>query len=162
MLEYSFTTKLGKKELVDALFKLGICISYDRVMSISASMGNNLCHQFEIQKSVCPPKLRGKIFTTAAIDNIDHNPTSTTAQGSFHGTGISIFQNPKDNATGEDRATVTDLERNKNRTLGKLPQSYTDVPPVTLCKNDPTPPKFEGPNKSDCQLIPAAMQVEYG
>ncbi len=79
---------------MDALFELGLCISYDRVMSISTLLGNNLCHKFEMEKSVCPPKLKGKLFTTAAIDNIDHNLSSTTAQDSFHGTGISIFQHP--------------------------------------------------------------------
>ena len=34
------------------------------------------------------------IFTTATVDNIDHNPSSMTATGSFHGTGISLFQHP--------------------------------------------------------------------
>ena len=28
------------------------------------------------------------IFTTAAIDNIDHNPTTTTVTASLHGTSI--------------------------------------------------------------------------
>ncbi len=27
-----------------------------------------------------------------AMDNIDHNPSSTTADSSFHGTGISIVE----------------------------------------------------------------------
>ncbi len=47
------------------------------------------------------------------------------------------------------------------RGLDKLPQSYTDVTPVTLSKKDPVPPKLDGPNKSDCLLIPDAMQTEY-
>ena len=79
---------------MDDLFELGLSISYDRVMDISTILSNNLCRIFEMEKSVCPPKLKAKLFTTAAIDNLDHNPTSTTAQDSFHGTGISIFQHP--------------------------------------------------------------------
>ena len=35
---------------------------------------------------VCPPKLRQGLFTTGAVDNIDHNPSSATAKDSFHGT----------------------------------------------------------------------------
>ena len=40
---------------------------------------------------VCPSILRKRLFTTAAMDNIDHNPTSTTATTSFHGTSISFL-----------------------------------------------------------------------
>ena len=42
------------------------------------------------------PHLKGQLFTTAAVDNIHYNPSSTTASGSFHGTGISLFQHPSD------------------------------------------------------------------
>ena len=73
---------------MDALFELGLCISYDHVLSISTILGNNLCCQFEIEKNVCPPTLRKKLFTNATIDNLDHNTSSTTAEDSFHGTGI--------------------------------------------------------------------------
>ena len=44
--------KTRKRELVDALFELGLCISYDHVLSISTILGNNLCRQFEIEKNV--------------------------------------------------------------------------------------------------------------
>ena len=30
------------------------------------------------------------LFTVGALDNIDHNPSSTTYQDSFHGTGMNI------------------------------------------------------------------------
>ncbi len=46
-------SKTRKRELVDAQFELGLSISYDGVMSISTILGNNLCHQFEIEKNVC-------------------------------------------------------------------------------------------------------------
>ena len=88
---------------MDALFELGLCISYDHVLSISTILGNNLCRQFEIEKNVCPPTLRKKLFTNAAIDNLDHNTSSTTAEDSFHGTGISIFQHPRCEASGVEQ-----------------------------------------------------------
>jgi len=131
-------------------------------MNISTILGNNLCHQFEIEKTVCPPKLKGKLFTTAAIDNIDHNPSSTTAQDSFHGTGISIFQHPRCGESGVDRRVYFNNSSIPKQGLKKLPQSYTDVPPVTISKKDPVPPKLGGSNKLDCQvLIPEAIQTEY-
>ena len=41
---------------------------------------------------------------------------------------------------------MTTLDNSHNistRHLDKLPPSYTDVPPVALCKKDPVPPKVE-------------------
>ena len=56
--------------LVDTLSGLGIGISYDRVLRISAEMGNGVCENFLQENVVCPPKLRGDVFTSAAIDKI--------------------------------------------------------------------------------------------
>ena len=83
-----------KRGLVDVMHKLGLCISYDWVMVISTDLANSVTAQFEQDGVVCPPKLRNDVFTTAGIDNIDHNPSSTTASDSFHGTAISLVQHP--------------------------------------------------------------------
>ena len=82
--------EMRKRSLVDVMHKLGLCISYDRVMDISTDLANSVTAQFEKEGVVCPAKLRKDVFTTAAIDNIDHNPSSTTASDSFHGTAISL------------------------------------------------------------------------
>ena len=37
---------------------------------------------------VCPSILRNTLFTTTAMDNIDRNPTTTSATTTFHGTSI--------------------------------------------------------------------------
>ena len=75
---------------MDALFELGLCISYEHVMTITTILNNNFGHQFDTEDVKCPPKLRKNIF----INNIDHNPSSTTAKDSFYGTCISLFQHP--------------------------------------------------------------------
>ena len=62
-----------KKELVDKLYNLGMSISYDRVLRLSAQMGNNICEQFNRDHVVCPPSLRGNLFTSAAVDNKFYN-----------------------------------------------------------------------------------------
>ena len=87
-------TKTWKRDLVDTLFHLGLSISYDRVLSISTDLGERICRFFQKEGTVCPPELKSGLFTTGAMDNIDHNPSSTSAQDSFHGTGISLFQHP--------------------------------------------------------------------
>ena len=85
-------TNTRKRKLVDTLFNLGLCITYDRVLNISTELGNKVCYHYEQQKVVCPLQLKGGLFKTAAVDNIDHNPSSTSAHDSFNGTGIFLIQ----------------------------------------------------------------------
>ena len=102
-----------KRTLVDKLYNLGLSISYDRVLESSTDMG-----------------------TTTALDNIDHNSSSVTAQGAFHGTGISLFQHPTSDAPREKREVVNiDNQPSKTKRLARLPDSYTAVRPVILPKN---------------------------
>ena len=83
---------------------------------------------------VCPSHLRTGLFIVGAMDNIDHDPSSTTAQSSFHGIGISLTQFPTADNMGtaiEPVATVA----TKGHTL---PHSYTIVPATcveTFCGN---------------------------
>ena len=121
-----------KKELMDRIHQLGISISYDRVLRLSAEIGNRICEQFHREQVVCPPKLRGGVFTSAAVDNIDHNPSSTTSKESFHGTGISLFQHPIYDGEGVDRSIVIDeVSQNvSSKSVDDLPHFYTDVPPI--------------------------------
>ena len=43
--------------LIDRLFKHGLCVSYDRVLGVTADLANAVCAQFEADKVVCPLKL---------------------------------------------------------------------------------------------------------
>ena len=157
-------TKTRKRELVDTLHELGLSVSYDRVMDISTELGNKICSHYQREKAVCPPELKCGLFTTAAVDNIDHNPSSTSAHDAFHGTGHSLFQHPDSDSGGVARAVTTTHgdPATTNRTIACLPETYTSIPPATLTRVEPPLPKHEGPNKSDCHLISQAMQEEYG
>ena len=86
--------KTRKRGLIDKLYDLGMSVSYARVLAISTAMGNTVSAQLEEEHVVCPSKLHFSLFTTSAVDNIDHNPSSTMAKGSLHGTRISLFQHP--------------------------------------------------------------------
>ena len=49
--------------------------------------------EYQANGLVRPVDLKKNVFTTAAIDNLDHhNPRSATTESSFHGTTISVFQ----------------------------------------------------------------------
>ena len=69
---------------------LGLSISPDRLLAMSTSMGNRAIDVFERESVVCPLNLRHGLFTTAATDNLDINPSSATAMTSFHGTATSL------------------------------------------------------------------------
>lgn len=154
-------TKTRKRELVDNLYQLGLSISYDRVLGISTELGNKICHQYQKEKAVCPQQLKCGLFTTAAVDNIDHNPSSTTSLKSFHGTGISLFQHPDNKFSGAKRCFMHENRGPNETKISYLPESYTTVPPVGLISRFPSLPKQEGPTKVDCQLISLALAKEY-
>ena len=127
-----------EKSLIDTFYKLGMCISYDRLLTISNDTTNIVIDRYDRDGVVCPSKLLDGILTTAAVDNIDHNPSSTSAQDSFHGTAISLVQHPTNEKPGTDRATDV-LDPSKSSTskkIASLPSYYTEVPPLTLPSSD--------------------------
>ena len=151
-----------KRTLVDKLYNLGLSISYDRVLELSTDMGNSVCAHFESEGVICLPKLLKGVFTTAAVDNIDHSQSSVTAQGAFHGTGISLFQHPTSYAPGEEREMVSiDNQPSKTNRLARLPDSYTAVRPVILPKNEPDVPPLQGPFVRICPGVKEAFSLEY-
>lgn len=76
-------------------------MSYQRIIELEDMLATSISERFEMEGCVVPACLRKGIFTIGALDNIDHNPSSTTAASSFHGTGISVFQLPTTNNPGE-------------------------------------------------------------
>ena len=88
----SVYAKTRKRHLVEMLHDRGLSIPYDRVLGISTQLGDAAVARYVEEGVVCPPKLRKGLYSTSAFDTIDHNPSSTTATTSFHGTSISISQ----------------------------------------------------------------------
>ena len=112
--------------LIDKLHDLGLCISYHRRLSLSTSLGNSVCSQFERENIVCPRSLKFNLFT---LDNIDHNPSSRTAKDSFHGTAITGAQHLMDTGDG--------IERQQQHTIKKNKLSlFTAVRPNSVSKKD--------------------------
>ena len=101
----------------------------------------------------CTGQLKGGLFTTTAVDNVDHNPSSTTSHDYFLGTGISVVQHPADKLSGVQRTVATTHAKDciaAKKTVAYLPQMYTNVPPVAMQITNLPMPKLEGPNKADC------------
>ena len=88
-----------------------------------------------------PPCLRHGLFTIGALDNLDHNPSSTTASSSFHGTGISVFQLPTAMNQGQERPHV--MLNTSTNAIRTLHSDYATVKPVELNTNNVTVPACE-------------------
>ena len=80
------------RTLVYCLFQFCICISYDRILSITKSLYEALRTTFGHYKILLPTNLKKGCFTVSAKDNIDKNATTNLVQSHFHGTDISLFQ----------------------------------------------------------------------
>ena len=90
---------------------MGISISYDRVLDLEDRIAASVCEQCGKDGVVSPICLKKQLFTVGAIDNLDYNPSSTTSQSSFHGTGISLIQFPTKDNPGIDRPLKIDHSR---------------------------------------------------
>ncbi|KAE8751353.1 hypothetical protein FOCC_FOCC001924 [Frankliniella occidentalis] len=112
------------KDLVNRMCKLGLCISYSRLKLILTERANKACTRYLQDRVVCPLSLETDAFTTVAVDNLDHNTTSMTAKGAFHGTVISVTQH---GPPGGLRQTEASSDVSSRKVLG-LPSEYTSVP----------------------------------
>ena len=151
--------KTRKRELIDKLHENGLSISYDRVLEITGKLGETVIQQYVEEDVVCPPVLRKGLFTTAAVDNIDHNPTATTATTSFHGTSISMFQHPCKENRGEERYSP-EIADSKTRKVPELPEHYTNIAPAYFKKN-PTPTLVDDVSLPDPSLFQRNIMIEY-
>ena len=56
-----------RKTLVDTLFHLGLCISYNRVLQIQSDIANSICRCYEMEKVACSPNMRRGLFIIATL-----------------------------------------------------------------------------------------------
>ena len=100
------------------------------VDEIQLAITQNLCQQYRLKETLCPDTLVGNLFTTAAIDNIDHNEKSSTSSSHFHGTSISVFQHyEKENITYN--FSKAEYEKEKKN---EVPLYYNHIIPVNGVK----------------------------
>ena len=85
-------TKTRKRNLIDIAYSLGLSIPYKRVLEISTELGNKATEQYISKDVVYPTTFSKGFFTTAAVDNINHQTSATSCDTHFNGTGISLNQ----------------------------------------------------------------------
>ena len=153
--------KTRKRQLIDTLHQYVICISYDRVLDISSQLGTALVQRFKEEGVVCPSVLRKGLFTTAALDNIDHNPSATTAKSSFHGTGISLFQHHTNSERGEQRELLQIAGTRATKKVPSLPETYTNVRPAYFKDATPVPTASENMLHLKPEILFQNIKMEF-
>ena len=144
------------QSLIDTLFSLGLCVSYKRVINLYEDIAEAVTQHFEKQGVMCPPSMRKNVFITAAVDNIDHNPTSSTAHRSFHGTGLSFFQHPTDQNTAPSELVHTGPSDIKTDCVL---QNFLNVnTEMAFVYKDPQPVSHQGNIESDASVINQAVK----
>ena len=118
------------KKLIQQLYKMGLSISYDRVMELEDQLATSACERFKEDGVVFPACLRKGLFTVGALDNLDHNPSSTTSMTSFHGTAVSLFQCPTKEKSGQYLQPISIPPAGPHNHC--LPDSYACVPAVAM------------------------------
>ena len=152
-------TQTRSKKLINILNNVGISISYNRVMELEGLLAGAVCTQFEKEGIVCPPNMRKGLFTAGALDNIDHNPSSTTAEGSFHGTGISLFQFPSMCNPGISRDPIV-IDPASSAGKCCIPDAYATVSAVA-CRTDILSVPESSPTNSFQVFLDKAVKEEF-
>lgn len=145
----SIHSSTRSKTLIEKMHQMGISVSYDCIMEIENWLATSLCARFKEDECASPACLRKGIFSVGALDNIDHNTSSTTSVSSFHGTGISIFQFPTESVPGEIRPPL--VVQPPGTEHHGLPKSYATVPTVALNTSSVSVPA--------CNLTPVQGEV---
>jgi hypothetical protein len=100
------------------------------MLEISPQLGQATVSKYIVDGAVCPSLLRKGLFTTAAMDNIDHiDPLQQQRPPLNHGTSISTFHHPIEEVTGKQRGQLK-FEEKKGKTIPKLPDSLTNIHPA--------------------------------
>ena len=120
--------KTRKRNLVEMLHDHDMSISCDRVLVISTQLGDDTVRKYVEEGVVCPPVLRKGLFATAVMDNIDHNPSATTAT-------TSVVQHPATANHGEECQLVK-FRPKRVKSVPELPDSFTNILPASF---KPTP-----------------------
>ena len=123
-------------------------MSYHRIDDVINDLATSVCDHVKSVGVVCPLTLHKGLFTVDAIDNIDHNPSSsTTAQGSFHGTGISLFQFPtEDSVEDVSQQAAQKVSLCSTWTASRditLPDAYSSVLPVSMKTSEVNVPAID-------------------
>lgn len=151
-----------RKAIVNKLSRLGLCVNYTRVLQINTNVGNSICNLYKRCKVICPPHLPKGQFVTTAVDNVDHNLSSTGAKGSFHGTSISINVHPNNGDALPATEKLSVFANSKCKKMQALPTEYTVVEPYEIPDlENITVPTYNISYQQDAKLFDDVLKTQH-
>ena len=124
------------KTLIQNLFFLGICISYDRCLDICNHIASSLL-KYERDGVFVASSLKLNIFTIIAKDNIDMNAKSTEVKQHFHGISMTTMQFPFDEYSGIVQDPLYDFGSDETNRKLKLPDDYVTFKELSFEASSP-------------------------
>ena len=115
------------KYLITVINNLHLCPSYQHIKALSNQLGNVVIEAFETHQAPVGSKSSLGKFTTCAFDNIDHNPSSSTAYGSFHGSALSITRHFDETCSDSDKLINPVIRKETPKSLKLLLSFYKFV-----------------------------------
>ena len=96
------------KELVTALNRHGICVSYNTVKRIDVDIAEQIISTAGDNRIPLPPVLESSSPLNAAMDNFDRNESTLAGTGSTHDTILVLFQNvPTNKENPSDESDIS-------------------------------------------------------
>eukprot|EP00733_Pompholyxophrys_punicea_P000084 Pompholyxophrys_punicea_v1_NODE_10_length_6905_cov_7.951686.p6 type:complete len:181 gc:universal NODE_10_length_6905_cov_7.951686:5893-5351(-) len=117
------------KDLITVLNSLGLSVTYYRIANVLDMLSDSLVTACIASDVVCPSNMSKNAFTVCGFDNVDHDPSSTSSMGSFHGTAITTMQNCKKTRSMTHQKLVWP---EKFLRISSVPDSYKIVPEVLV------------------------------
>lgn len=127
------------KDFITVMNKLCLCPSYQRIQTLSNQVGNLVIDAFETHQAAVGNNFSFNHFTTGAFDNLDHNPSSSTAYGSFHGSALSLTQHSHE-AIDSGEIACSKISADTPKHLQELPAFYNSMQVVDYTKHSAQAP----------------------
>ena len=148
-----------KKKQIKKSHELGLSVSYSRVMEVKQAIARAVCKCHVEDGVVLPTNLRGNVFVTYDVDNLDSHNMGNFSQDEFHGTALSATNHLSNENQGVKRAPIK-LDFS-DASAPQLPDSYDVVPPVELDNNPMFVPRsINGPLRPSHNLVQGAKMKD--
>ena len=122
-------TRLRSKNIVTEIHELGLSVTYDRFLQLENQLATAVSLHTQKKRRCVPTTASTWFFAVGAVNNLDHNASSTTATaGSFHSTGIILFHCPTHGTAQRSNQTPG----SSYKAMPSLPESSITVAAVTL------------------------------
>ena len=113
--------------IIDHFFRIGLCVSYGRILEITKTIYENLRESYSLYHCFFPNILKKGLFTIMLKDNIDINAKATFVKSHYHGTSLSMVQFRDDVGIDFPEINFQTQIKEQSKKLLPLPTKHINV-----------------------------------